>query len=71
MRKKMPDAPRSFKTPLVPFVPIAGVVVCLYLMYSLPLESWIRLVIWMALGVVLYFLYGKKNSKLNNPNNQE
>ncbi|HQW69812.1 MAG TPA: amino acid permease [Flavobacterium sp.] len=67
MRKKMPDAPRAFKTPLVPFVPIAGVVVCLYLMYSLPLESWIRLVIWMALGVALYFLYGKKNSKLNNP----
>lgn len=71
MRKKMPDAPRSFKTPLVPFVPIAGVIVCLYLMYSLPMESWIRLVIWMALGVALYFLYGKKNSKLNNPNNQE
>lgn len=67
MRKKMPDAPRSFKTPLVPFVPIAGVLVCLYLMYSLPMESWIRLVIWMALGVALYFLYGKKNSKLNNP----
>jgi APA family basic amino acid/polyamine antiporter len=67
MRKKMPDAPRAFKTPLVPFVPIAGVVVCLYLMYSLPLESWIRLVIWMALGIALYFFYGKKNSKLNNP----
>lgn len=67
MRKSMPDAKRAFKTPLVPFVPIAGVIVCLYLMYSLPLESWIRLVIWMALGVALYFLYGKKNSKLNNP----
>jgi len=66
MRKKMPDAPRSFKTPFVPFVPIAGVIVCLYLMYSLPMESWIRLVIWMALGVVLYFAYGKKNSKLGN-----
>ncbi len=68
MRKKMPDAPRAFKTPFVPFVPLAGVVDCLYLMYSLPYESWIRLVIWMALGVVLYFVYGKKNSKLNNPN---
>lgn len=67
MRKKMPDAPRSFKTPLVPFVPIAGVIVCLYLMYSLPMESWIRLVIWMGLGILLYFIYGKKNSKLNNP----
>ncbi|WNM19516.1 amino acid permease [Flavobacterium capsici] len=65
MRKKMPDAPRSFKTPLVPFVPLAGVVVCFYLMYSLPQESWIRLIVWMALGIVIYFAYGKKNSKLN------
>jgi basic amino acid/polyamine antiporter, APA family len=68
MRKKMPDAPRSFKTPLVPFVPLAGVAVCGYLMYSLPAESWFRLVIWMGLGVLIYFVYGKKNSKLNNPN---
>ena len=66
MRKKMPHAPRAFRTPLVPFVPIAGIVVCLYLMYSLPSESWFRLVIWMALGVAIYFLYGKRNSKLNN-----
>ncbi|MEW5677449.1 amino acid permease [Flavobacterium enshiense] len=66
MRKKMPDAPRSFKTPLVPFVPIAGILVCVYLMYSLPQESWIRLILWMALGVVVYFSFGKKNSKLNN-----
>ncbi|WP_306351444.1 amino acid permease [Flavobacterium sp. '19STA2R22 D10 B1'] len=65
MRKKMPDVPRSFRTPLVPFVPIAGVLVCFYLMYSLPSESWIRLIIWMALGIIIYFLYGKKRSKLN------
>ncbi|WP_395052242.1 amino acid permease [Flavobacterium sp.] len=67
MRKKLPDAPRSFRTPLVPFVPIMGVLICLYLMYSLPYESWLRLVIWMAIGVAFYFIYGKKNSKLNNP----
>lgn len=67
MRKKMPDAPRAFRTPLVPFVPIAGVVICLALMYSLPNESWARLVVWMALGIFIYFVYGKKNSKLNNP----
>jgi APA family basic amino acid/polyamine antiporter len=65
MRKSMPDAPRSFKTPFVPYVPLAGVLVCVYLMYSLPFESWMRLFIWMALGVVIYFVYGKKNSKLN------
>lgn len=66
MRKRMPEIPRSFKTPLVPFVPIAGIIVCFYLMYSLPLESWIRLFVWMVIGVLLYFIYGKKNSKLNN-----
>jgi len=66
MRKKMPHAPRAFRTPLVPFVPIAGIVVCLYLMYSLPGESWLRLIIWMGLGVLIYFVYGKRNSKLNN-----
>ena len=65
MRKKMPDVPRSFRTPLVPFVPIAGVAVCFYLMYSLTSESWLRLIIWMALGVLIYFVYGKQKSKLN------
>jgi APA family basic amino acid/polyamine antiporter len=64
MRKKMPDAKRSFRTPLVPFVPVAGVAVCVYLMTALPGESWIRLIIWMVIGVVFYFLYGKKNSVL-------
>jgi len=64
LRKRMPDLPRAFKTPLVPYVPIAGVLVCVYLMYSLPGESWIRLGIWLLLGFVIYFAYGKKNSKL-------
>ena len=62
MRKSSPDLPRPFRTPLVPFVPIAGVLVCVYLMYSLPGESWIRLAIWMALGVIIYFAYSKKHS---------
>ncbi len=69
MRKKMPDAPRSFKTPLVPFVPIMGIVVCAYLMYALPAESWLRLAVWLALGLLIYFVYGKKNSKLQKENN--
>lgn len=66
MRKTDPDRHRPFRTPFVPFVPIMGVIVCLYLMYSLPLEAWIRLAIWMALGVAIYFLYGRKNSVLRN-----
>ncbi|MBC7758637.1 MAG: amino acid permease [Phormidesmis sp. FL-bin-119] len=64
LRKSLPDAVRPFRTPLVPFVPVMGVLVCVYLMYSLPAESWIRLFIWMAIGVVVYFSYGKKYSKI-------
>ena len=65
MRKKMPDAPRAFKVPGVPYIPILGVLMCGYLMIALPLESWIRLIVWMGLGVLIYFVYSKKNSKLN------
>lgn len=65
MRKRMPDAQRSFRVPFVPFVPIAGVLVCLYLMMALPGESWLRLLGWMVLGVAIYFFYGKSRSKLN------
>ena len=66
LRKRMPDAPRAFKTPLVPFVPIMGILVCVYLMYALPIESWFRLALWLAIGLLIYFVYGKKNSLLQN-----
>lgn len=65
MRKKMPDAPRSFRTPFVPFVPIAGVLVCLFMMVFLPLDTWIRLIAWMMIGFDLYLFYGMNNSILN------
>lgn len=64
LRKSLPNAIRPFRTPWVPFVPVMGILVCMYLMYSLPTESWIRLFIWMAIGVALYFSYGKKHSKI-------
>jgi len=64
LRKRMPEAPRAFKTPLVPFVPIMGILVCVYLMYALPVDSWWRLAIWLGLGLLIYFVYGKKHSKL-------
>lgn len=70
LRKTDPDRARPFRTPLVPLVPILGIVVCVYLMYSLPIEAWIRLAIWMALGVAIYFLYGKGNSVLGRKNKQ-
>ena len=68
MRKKMPEAPRAFRTPLVPFVPIAGVLVCLFMMVFLPLDTWIRLIVWMMIGFDFYLFYGMKNSILNKGN---
>ena len=65
MRKKMPEAPRAFRTPLVPLVPILGVGVCLFMMVFLPLDTWIRLIVWMIIGFDLYLFYGMKNSFLN------
>ena len=58
----MPDVPRKFKTPFVPGVPILGIIVCLLMMLSLPKESWERLVVWMAIGIMIYFLYSRKHS---------
>ncbi len=66
MRRTMPDAPRAFKTPLVPLVPILGVGVCLFMMVFLPLDTWIRLIVWMMIGFDLYLFYGMKHSILNN-----
>lgn len=65
MRKNQPDAPRVFKTPLVPLVPILGVITCLFMMVFLPLDTWIRLVAWMMIGFDLYLFYGMNNSHLN------
>jgi APA family basic amino acid/polyamine antiporter len=65
LRKKRPDLPRPFRTPLVPFVPILGAMVCLAQMVSLPFDTWLRLIIWMAAGLVIYFAYGRKQSKIN------
>lgn len=64
VRRTMPDAPRSFKTPLVPFVPIAGIITCLVMMVFLPADTWIRLVLWMLIGLDIYVSYGIKHSRL-------
>ena len=67
LRKTEPDMKREFKTPLVPLVPILGVVVCLAMIYGLGWTNWLRLAVWLALGLIIYFGYSKKNSNLNNP----
>jgi APA family basic amino acid/polyamine antiporter len=67
LRKQKPDLARPFKTPLVPLVPILGGGICLLQMYSLPLDTWLRLIIWMALGFIIYFFYSVRHSKLRQP----
>ena len=64
LRRTAPDAPRPFRTPAVPFVPIAGAVICLAQMIGLPLATWERLVIWLATGLVVYFSYSSRSSRL-------
>ena len=69
MRKKMPDLPRAFRTPLVPLVPILGIATCLFMMVFLPMDTWIRLLVWMLIGLDIYLVYGAKNSHLGNGTN--
>lgn len=64
MRRKMPEVPRAFRTPLVPLVPILGIGVCLFMMVFLPMDTWIRLLVWMLIGMDIYLAYGAKNSHL-------
>jgi APA family basic amino acid/polyamine antiporter len=64
LRYTRPDIPRPFRTPLVPFVPVLGILSCLYLMFNLPKDTWYRLIAWMAIGLVIYFTYGIRKSKL-------
>jgi len=67
LRHKQPELHRPFRTPWVPVVPILGILICGYMMYGLPVDTWLRLAIWMALGLAIYFLYGRSHSKLNRP----
>ncbi len=64
LRRRRPDLPRPFKTPWVPFVPIMGVVVSAGLMASLPAATWLRLLVWLVIGMIVYFTYGQKHSKV-------
>jgi basic amino acid/polyamine antiporter, APA family len=66
MRRKMPEMPRAFKTPMVPLVPILGIGTCLFMMVFLPMDTWIRLLVWMLIGLDIYLVYGAKHSHLGN-----
>ncbi len=71
LRVKRPDMPRPFKTPLVWFVGSIGALGCFYLMTSLPITTWERLLVWTIIGFLIYFLYGMKHSKLNDFTRQQ
>ena len=63
LRRKRPDLPRPFRTPMVPLVPILGILVCFGMMAFLPKDTWIRLIVWMGIGFVIYFAYGKSHAR--------
>jgi len=64
LRRTRPDLPRGYRVPFVPIFPIIGTLLCLYLMFDLPGTTWARFAIWMAIGIVIYFVYGIRHSRL-------
>ncbi|HEX8865823.1 MAG TPA: amino acid permease C-terminal domain-containing protein, partial [Lentzea sp.] len=64
LRRTRPDLDRGFRVPLVPLVPILAILACLWLMLNLTALTWVRFIVWMALGVVVYFAYSRRNSVL-------
>lgn len=68
LRQRRPDLPRPFRVPWYPWVPLGGIVVCLTLMASLPRDTWTRLMVWLALGLLVYFAYGARHSSLRQAN---
>jgi APA family basic amino acid/polyamine antiporter len=64
LRVTDPDRPRAFRTPWVPVVPLLGIAMCINLMAHLPAVTWKRFVIWLVVGMGIYFLYGRSHSRL-------
>jgi APA family basic amino acid/polyamine antiporter len=64
LRVKRPDLERPFKVPFMPAIPLLGILCCVGLMATLPMDTWLRLLVWLAIGFAIYFGYGKKHSKL-------
>ncbi len=67
LRRTEPDMPRGFKVPLYPVTPILTVVVCLWVVYNLPVQTWVYFLIWLVIVISFYLLYGRRHSALNNP----
>jgi basic amino acid/polyamine antiporter, APA family len=71
LRRTRPDLHRAFRVPFVPLLPLASVLACVYLMLNLPAETWIRFVVWMVIGIALYFVYGRRHSRFATPGDRE
>ena len=65
LRRTAPDVPRPFRTPWVPVVPVLGALICLAQMAGLPMATWERLIVWLAIGLVVYFAYSRRSSRLS------
>jgi APA family basic amino acid/polyamine antiporter len=65
LRRTRPDLPRAFRVPLVPVLPILSALASIYLMLNLPAETWLRFIVWMAVGIVVYFIYGRQHSRFS------
>ena len=71
LRRTRPDLPRAFRVPLMPVLPIVSALACLWLMLNLPGDTWARFLGWMVLGVLIYFVYGRRNSRFSTPGGRE
>jgi APA family basic amino acid/polyamine antiporter len=71
LRKTMPDFKRIFKVPGVPFTPIISILCCMFLLYKLKLITWIGFIVWLIIGLLVYFFYGRKHSVLQNGESSE
>jgi APA family basic amino acid/polyamine antiporter len=65
LRYRAPNVHRPFRVPGVPWVPIAGIVCCVAMMALLPVDTWVRLLAWLVIGLLIYFSYGKRHSRLH------
>jgi APA family basic amino acid/polyamine antiporter len=63
LRRTQPERPRSFRTPWVPVVPILSILACIILMASLPVETWVRFLVWMIVGLFIYIVYSRHQSE--------
>jgi basic amino acid/polyamine antiporter, APA family len=67
LRRKRPDLPRSFRVPLNPWLPALSALVCIYLMLNLTVETWLRFLVWLVAGFIIYFAYSRQRSRLGQP----